>query len=77
MSIWMAALNLRPHSHQYIDVQPWGSCLQASLDQAGLDIILPAHYTSNGSYHALLPSGKCCPPKWQCVQKSRVYDDIV
>lgn len=31
VSIWMAALNLRPHSHQYIDVQPLGSCLQASL----------------------------------------------
>jgi len=57
----MAALNLRPRSHQYIDVQPWGPA--SSLDQAGLDIILPAHYTSNGSYHALLPFGKCCPPK--------------
>lgn len=41
----MAALNLRPHSHQYIDVQAWGSYLQATrLDQVGLDIILPAHY---------------------------------
>lgn len=48
-----------------------GSCLQAGLVQAGLNIILPAHYISNGSYHALLPSRKC-PPKWQCVQILRI-----
>jgi len=66
--IRIAALNLRPRSHQYIHVRRKGS-LSLSLSQslfsvlksawASLsppkDIISSAHYTGNGSCHALLP----------------------
>lgn len=71
----MTSLNLCPRSHQYVDVPGREIASPGRLvDQAGLDIILSAHYTDNGLYHALLFSGKCCPPKWAvCAEISRTW----